>query len=85
MYYITKLLIFQHISLIKNYDSLFYYCEIRFVHSPRYCTKNKRRMYPILRLFFIQVADLAYHQPFGAGYHLAFGEYIITEGAFSAT
>ena len=28
--------------------------------------------------FFIQVADLAYHQPFRAVYHLAFGEYIIT-------
>ena len=35
-----------------------------------------------LQYFFIQVADLVYHQPFGAGYHLAFGEYIITEGVF---
>ena len=50
--------------------------------SPVVRTKNKCRMGYILHLFFIQVADLVYHQPFRAGYHLAFGEYIITEGAF---
>ena len=29
--------------------------------SPVVRTKNKCRMYPILHLFFIQVADLVYH------------------------
>ena len=41
----------------------------------------QKRIY-FLQYFFIQVADLVYHQPFVAGYHLASGEYIITEGVF---
>jgi hypothetical protein len=49
---------------------------------PEGAPKNTAEKDTFLQYFFIQVADLVYHQPFWAGYHLASGEYIITEGAF---
>ena len=53
-------------------------------------TKTKRRMYPILRLFFIQVADMAYHHALACISSALTSisrqsEYLITEGVFFAT
>ena len=48
--------------------------EIKLIRS-----KNKRRMGCILRLFFIQVADLAYHRR--RRISSRFSVYIITKGA----